>query len=1132
MTHSTNPSDAAVRQQAINPRQSYLVQAPAGSGKTELLTDRILALLAVVERPEEVVAITFTKKAAAEMHARVLEKLHRANEPRPTEPYRQASWDLAQAARARDLEKGWELLEYPARLSIRTIDSLCAHLVRAMPWASGLGGVPAIAEDPNSHYEAAALEALMQVDHEAAVQRLLRHLDVNLSVAQQLLATMLGNRDQWQPVLGDASSLSELEGSLQHLIESQLQTVQAAMPLGWASDLAPIIRLAAANLTQHSKPNSPQLEPLQDWSGTPLSAQISALPQWRGLAQALLTGKGEARKRLTVNEGFPARSAEKDAMQDWLEAHANDPRWVEALSRVMHLPEGYTAEQIEVLFDFIYVLWLAIFQLQKRFAQHNEVDFIEISQRALLALGSAEVPTELLLKVDRSIRHLLVDEFQDTSLTQLQLLERLTAGWEPDDGRTVFLVGDPMQSIYRFRKAEVGLFLQIRENAALGSVSLTPLTLTNNFRSQAGLVDWVNRLGYHLFPSHSNVEFGAVHYSPSEAFQPINTHVAACSFHPICLPASSMDDNAYQRDAQLKLHADLQVVALCKEVLARYPDSAFPMAILVRSRSHLNNVVRQLSVHGVPCRAVELESLSDRPVVQDLLQLIRALYHPADRMAWLALLRSPLVGLRLTTLHSLCAAEPYQTIPSLLEAEIQQPQLDLEDDERQRLHAAAHVLLEANNHSGILPLAAWVERIWHALGGKAVYVDTADQADAEQVLQLLEQIGPYTQLCLEQLEQRVAALKAVPTTTEVAVEVMTIHKAKGLEFEGVLLYGLERKARADDAPLIRLEHHQGRLVLGPIKAYSSDEHDPVSNFLSQREAQRAEHEVKRLLYVAATRARSELHVVASVGLDNNGTFKAPSKGTLLAHIWDCLPMPDVAVPTDSLAEVASGTVAAKLKRVRHMQARPQTWHWPSLSRSTWQWPVSTLDESAMGVVAHAWLERIARDGVGQWTTQRLQDSEHAMRNQLLRAGIDPNTVSDQVAALQQTLIATLGSEQGRWLLSVAKAYREWSLLDIHGRVSVIDLAIAQDDHWLIVDYKTTLPGEGESLTEFAERMRARYSEQMQRYIDQVAQFDQRPVRTALYFPRVDLWVEYTSHDHVAELAALQAAAQPTQASLF
>src|SRR5690606_44399 len=163
------PSDHAARARALDPAASFLVQAPAGSGKTELLTDRILALLATVNRPEEIVAITFTRKAASEMHARVMSKLAAGKGPQPAEAHKQQSWDLAREVLQRDAQLGWNLLDYPARLSIRTIDALCAGFVRNMPWLSALGGLPAITDDADKYYLEAAKATLEMAEDDAAV---------------------------------------------------------------------------------------------------------------------------------------------------------------------------------------------------------------------------------------------------------------------------------------------------------------------------------------------------------------------------------------------------------------------------------------------------------------------------------------------------------------------------------------------------------------------------------------------------------------------------------------------------------------------------------------------------------------------------------------------------------------------------------------------------------------------------------------------------------------------------------------------------------------------------------------------------------------------------------------------------
>jgi ATP-dependent exoDNAse (exonuclease V) beta subunit len=170
------------------------VQALAGSGKTELLTQRFLALLARVEQPEAVVAITFTRKAAGEMRARLLAALEMAHGPGPAEAHKRETWSLAAAVNRRD----WGLIDNPARLRIQTFDSFCRSLAEQMPWLSRLGAAPRIADDTEALYYTAALEAVRAVEQgDPAVTRLLAHLDNQFSRVAEKLAEMLARRDQW-----------------------------------------------------------------------------------------------------------------------------------------------------------------------------------------------------------------------------------------------------------------------------------------------------------------------------------------------------------------------------------------------------------------------------------------------------------------------------------------------------------------------------------------------------------------------------------------------------------------------------------------------------------------------------------------------------------------------------------------------------------------------------------------------------------------------------------------------------------------------------------------------------------------------------------------------------------------------
>ncbi|MGH8817587.1 MAG: UvrD-helicase domain-containing protein [Achromobacter pestifer] len=1142
------PQDHAARTDALDPTRSFLVQAPAGSGKTELLTDRILALLATVNRPEEIVAITFTRKAASEMHARVLSKLRRGLDAPPEAMHERRSWELARAALARNAEQGWHLLDHPARLAIRTIDSFCAGLVRSMPWLSELGGMPEITDNARAHYEAAARATLDLADDYDAVRVLLQHLDVDVQAAKDAIADMLGQRDQWLPLLRHGSDRAGMEAMLAEAIGEDLDALSEAMPYGWAEALCGPARLAATQLQDGDEDN--KLLALLDWTEE-LPPDADLLDQWRAVAHLLLTGTGSLRKTVNKNLGFPAKCAHKEPFVAWLESADGQAAWVRRLNAVRDIPEPrFTDAQWEVLGAQLMTLALAVAQLRLRFADQGEVDFIEIAQRAASALGSADDPGELLLKLDASIRHLLIDEFQDTSQTQLDLLRTLTSGWQEGDGRSLFLVGDPMQSIYRFRKAEVGLFLEVADTG-VGELQPDFLNLTDNFRSQAGIVEWVNRSFVDLLPKRSDAAAGAITYSPSTAFHEALPDPAV-RFHPAWARAEA---------PPAEEQAEEIAVGLVKQALIDHQGAKHPVAILVRARSHLGNLTRRLAQEGIRCRAVDLVPLALRPVVADLVQLVRALSHPADRLAWLSVLRAPYCGLTLTSLQRLFGDDHITPVPVLLERALRivpptlpvtantAPQGSLFDavpalpdspsaqsllgaDEFARLRQVAAILLDKRNDSGAMPFAAWVESLWRRLGGPALYAGLSVANDAESLFQLVERLAPHGGIDPAALDAGISRLFAAPDAAdedEGAVEIMTMHKSKGLQFETVILYGLHRAPRGDQAPLVRFEQSGGRVLFGPVKPRAETEADPVSRYLGAREARRASYEIDRLLYVAATRARKRLHLVGHVSVDDaTGQVKTPPSASLLGRLWPCLdtPTPPPA-QGDAEPETADGPEwqgeplrrvgnegLAQLARLSDITVSAG---FGATARGAWgdgsehpAWQLEAGYDAAIGTLAHAWLARIGQDGVDAWPADALAARLAAMRRQLTRAGIPASQADDAAEAVLDTLQATLADERGLWLLSQSGARREWPLIDAAGKVSVIDLALSTEDGWLIVDYQTGRPHPGEPPAAFATRMRQRHGEQLQRYCAQVTALDGRRARAVLYFPRAKAWIDLTS----------------------
>ena len=512
-------SDIAHRQAALDPTRSFAVAAPAGSGKTELLTQRVLTLLARVEKPEEILCITFTRKAAAEMHARLLDALNLAKEAMPEEPHKKTTWQLARQALEQDANKEWHLLEHPSRLKILTIDGLCHLITQQMPALAGFGSSVLLSNQPQRLYELAVEKFFQHLEDEHStfadhLAYLIRHLDNDLNRLQRLLVTLLDQRSQWLPYLirpnlenreNDTGTKDYLENTLSAVVEEQLQQCEKLcheFKPGLLSELADILDYATTQL-KSINPDHPLCQ-LHQQSFPDAEAQ--QLPAWQAIAQWLLTSKGEWRSRFTKKEGIPAVSHFKDRQEKavckqkkaqldeimsslkGLKSTALLKQW--GLVQILPTPQ-YPQRQWELLDALTHVLPLLVAELSLVFQQFGEVDFTAVTHGALQALGDEDAPTELALKLDYRIQHILVDEYQDTSTVQLELLEKLTAGWQHNDGRTVFIVGDGMQSCYGFRDANVGIFLSARQKG-VGDIPLTALDLTANFRSQQGIIEWIN----------------------------------------------------------------------------------------------------------------------------------------------------------------------------------------------------------------------------------------------------------------------------------------------------------------------------------------------------------------------------------------------------------------------------------------------------------------------------------------------------------------------------------------------------------------------------------------------------------------------------------------------------------------
>ncbi|PCJ20859.1 MAG: DNA helicase, partial [SAR86 cluster bacterium] len=459
----TNVMDFDARKQAIDISASYAVQAPAGSGKTELLSLRFLHLLAVSQQPEEVLAITFTKKAANEMAERILSTLDWAASKELSDLNSQFDIDRYNAADKvlqQDKARSWKLRESPHRLRIQTIDSFSSFLANRLPVLSNFGGPLLVSDQIDDCYQEAIRDCLDSLNDESAIAEhiaeLLLHFDNDVEKVEGLLLDLLKNRDQWIETIIDIArspkdALNHLIKNIDELIEESLLKAKNLL-LPYENSIVDLLRYATKNLKTVEKPSIiSRCEGLDELP----RVQAEDLAQWRGLLSLLLTNdvvKPSWRKRITKEQGFPAPSSSKEfkqlytdkkqEMEALLGALGELDEGLETLNYLRWLPGVNQGDRTwQFLSTLTAILPTLLAQLEIAFARNNKVDYPQVSSAALRALGTENNPTDLALSLDYQIKHILVDEFQDTSSTQLNLLVKLTAGWEADDGRTLFVVG-------------------------------------------------------------------------------------------------------------------------------------------------------------------------------------------------------------------------------------------------------------------------------------------------------------------------------------------------------------------------------------------------------------------------------------------------------------------------------------------------------------------------------------------------------------------------------------------------------------------------------------------------------------------------------------------------------------------
>lgn len=1125
--------DRVAREKALTIDKSYIVQAPAGSGKTELLTQRYLALLAHVEKnPEQILAITFTRKAAQEMQARIMEALHNAqDQTQVISDQEKMRRELALAVLVRDKKEGWELLANPNRLMIKTIDSLCSSIVQQMPILAQFGALPRTKENAHDYYNEAAREIILsglssQEKWAEAVVHLVEKQDNDLNKVQKLLAEMLSYREQWLQALLPFESKNQLkkilESVLKEMVNEKLQHLVTTISFEQKNELFTIMRFAGS----YCEPGNDYRD-FENFLDIP-SAEYVDLKRWRLIAGWLLTGKGEWRKRYTKAEGLPGESTLKnkeekekvkeikERLKELLNSFLENPTLLSIMTEVKYLPNPeYSEEDLDFMMALISLLPRAAAQLRVLFSERGEVDFTHITHAALSALGDAGDVTDIALALDYRFQHILVDEFQDTSFVQWELLEKLTAGWEANEGRTLFLVGDPMQSIYRFRQAEVSLFLQAQQQG-IGQIKLEPLYLRMNFRSKPALIKEINHYFRKIFPKESDLLLGAVPYWPSQALSDEEE-----------ISTSSMQMHYFEES----IHNEAP--AIVKVIEQHYQDEKIKhIAILVRAKTHLLEILPALNDAGIAYNAVEIEALTERPVIQDLLALTCALLHLSDKTAWLALLRAPWCGLNLDEILTISQKSETSTVwDALNQADNFSHYNKIALDRVVRLKQCLEVSLK---EQGRQPLREWIFSAWLTLGGPSIHTGETAQANAFAFFDLLEKLDQQKKpISRHFLYEEVDRLFAKPILADNAkVHIMTIHKAKGLEFDVVIIPSLEKGSATNAKKL--LEHLEIPSIHGARKYIFSSmpdknmKNNPIYDYIGSKNKEKEALETARLFYVGMTRAKKQIHLF-SKKKENETVETIPSGRNFLGLIQPFLEERNIVIETDNVYfPIEKG--GHYLKRITSNWKLPSslalcmpfaqmgkiTPSWQALNANNpdnhYEWQYSIAHH--IGTLIHEILFCIVKQGLSVWKNKDLTKCYPFWKVRLAELGVNLRQQDEAIAKVHHAIYSTLSDEKGLWILSEHHDdnYAEYTFSAlVNNKINIrrIDRTFIDNntnERW-IVDYKTSSPESNESLETFLRREEEQYRSQLLAYYSLYENQKKFPVRMGLYFPMIQAWQE-------------------------
>jgi ATP-dependent helicase/nuclease subunit A len=841
--------DEAARRFAVDPRYNVVLEASAGTGKTTVLVHRYVNLLRAGVDPANILAITFTRKAATEMRERIIRELR-------------AAAALSQADRAR-----WaSLRDRLGDISISTIDAFCLSLLREFPLEADLDPgfdladeteVPRLVEEAldrsvriftalaRSEGDIALVIAQLGVSRtRAGLASLLERRLVAWEALERFLVR--GPRDL-QPSIVCETAAQGLLRALQRVpggIEAFLADGPSRHPR------YQLFVRGVRRLQQHEWTTEAEIRTVLD-----------------RVSLHFLTQEGEPRKGGALHpynaSHFPGEAASRrhrGAVAEIApEVHAVLRRFARELNAIL-------ARGIRRMFA------IAQEQYRRTLASRSALDFSDVLERALELLRRMDEFSQSRFRLESRYHHVLVDEFQDTSRAQWELVSLLVQSWGEGMGLasnpSIFIVGDRKQSIYRFRDAEVAVLHEAaRYIDGLRPADSARRSISRSFRAVPELLAFVNEVCGEM--GRGALRPDSFSYTEIDRFPPAPPRtdirgpalgLAVAESPELCAQSVAVEIARILRE---------EVVRDRKSGVARQARPG-DIAILFRSRTSHREFERELERLGVPTYVYKGLGFFDSDEIKDVVALLRYLAQPSSELRAAAFLRSGFARLSDPTLALLRGG--------LASAILHGPPDPLGiagEDLRVLQHLGQQMpgwlsrvdrVPPADLFEEMLPALAYA---WEIRGPRRLQA----WENLKKMRGLIRRIQNRGYATLTRIADHVDALSAGDESNAVleavdAVNLMTVHASKGLEFPVVFLVNMARGASGIPRPV--------RVVVDDGEGDPSVSIGPFASEVDEIERDRELHESRRLLYVALTRARDRLYLSTSL---KEGAL-APGRGSL------------------------------------------------------------------------------------------------------------------------------------------------------------------------------------------------------------------------------------------------------------